>query len=186
VGQIRILWWRMVSFLMMKSLASFFVMCFYMVVHLSRDFFKVHKAVVLSSLDSCHFIVLKISLSVFSLSNPHVYTDGLGYYVDGGEEDDDLVYDGSDNEDEAGDNDDDDVYFDEEKYILKNAYTPIFDAAYPPVGEIVQLSDEQFKTEVLQPFVIKKFNFVPYFADGVDGMIKRAMYAFVVGTLCAN
>lgn len=102
-----------------------------------------------------------------------------------GKDDDALIYDGSDNEEETYD-DDDDVYIDEDKYSKNNAYTPVFDAAYPPVGEIVHLTDKQFSEKILVPLIQDVTKCALPFAEGVDGMIKRAVYAFVVASLCAN
>lgn len=99
------------------------------------------------------------------------------------EDDDALIYDGSDDDEEIND---DDVYIDEEKYPQNNAYTPMFDAAYPPVGEISHLTDTQFSEEILVPLIRKVTNCELPTEEGVDGMFKRAMYAFVVATLTAN
>jgi len=99
------------------------------------------------------------------------------------EDDDALIYDGSDDDEEIND---DDVYIDEEKYPQNNAYTPLFDAAYPPVGEISHLTDTQFSEEILVPLIRKVTNCELPTEEGVDGMFKRAMYAFVVATLTAN
>ncbi len=90
-------------------------------------------------------------------------------------DDDALIYDVSDNEEER--------YIDEDKYPQNNAYTPLFDAAYPPVGEIVHLTDEQFSEKILVPLIEDVTKCALPYADGVDGMIKRAVYAFVVATL---
>ncbi len=102
------------------------------------------------------------------------------------EKNDDLIYDGSDNEEEIHADDDDDVYIDEDKYPQNNAYTPLFDAAYPPVGEIVHLTDKQFSEKILVPLIVDVTKCALPYAEGVDGMMKRAVYAFVVATLCAN
>ncbi|KAL7490724.1 hypothetical protein ACHAWT_000258 [Skeletonema menzelii] len=105
-------------------------------------------------------------------------------------DDDALIYDGSDDEEgEAHDDDgydDEEVYIDEDKYPQRNAYTPMFDAAYPPVGEIVHLTDTQFNEEILVPLIRDVTRSELPLAEGVDGMIKRAVYAFVVASLCAN
>ena len=95
--------------------------------------------------------------------------------------DDTLIYD--DDDEEAYD-DDDDVYIDEERYPQNNGYTPKFDRAFPPVGEIVHLSDVQFKEMILEPLITADFVSGVSLADGVDGMLKRALYAFVVASLC--
>ena len=97
-------------------------------------------------------------------------------------DDDALFYDGSDNEEESHN---DDVYI-EDKYPQHNAFTPMFDAAYPPVGEIVHLTDTLFSEKILVPLMRDVTNSDIPLAEGVDGMFKRAMYAFVVVTLCAN
>lgn len=94
--------------------------------------------------------------------------------------DDALIYD--DDDEEAYD--DDDVYIDEERYPQNNGYTPKFDRAFPPVGEIVHLSDVQFKEMILEPLMTADFVSSVSLADGVDGMLKRALYAFVVASLC--
>ena len=114
---------------------------------------------------------------------------------EGDDDDDALIYDDDEEEEDANKyNDNDEVYIDEEKYPQNNAYTPIFDAKYPPVGEIVHLTDTQFKEEILDHVVMSKISVstksdvvvVPPLAEGVDGMLKRAMYAFVVTTLCGQ
>mmetsp|Transcript_31310 Transcript_31310/g.48970 ORF Transcript_31310/g.48970 Transcript_31310/m.48970 type:complete len:237 (-) Transcript_31310:172-882(-) len=101
-----------------------------------------------------------------------------------GKDDDALIYDGSDNEEETYDNDD--VYIDEDKYPKNNAYTPVFDAAYPPVGEISFFTDKQFSEKIFVPLIQDVTKCALPFAEGVDGMVKRAVYAFVVASLCAN
>ncbi|KAK1744102.1 hypothetical protein QTG54_005699 [Skeletonema marinoi] len=97
-------------------------------------------------------------------------------------DDDALFYDGSDNEEESHN---DDVYI-EDKYPQHNAFTPMFDAAYPPVGEIVHLTDTLFSEKILVPLMRDVTNSDIPLAEGVDGMFLRATYAFVVATLCAN
>ena len=101
-------------------------------------------------------------------------------------DDDALIYDGSDNEESHDDDNHDHIYIDEDKYPQHNAYSPIFDAAYPPVGEIVHLTDTQFSEKMLVPLIRDVTKSDIPLAEGVDGMFKRAMYAFVVATLCAN
>ena len=101
-------------------------------------------------------------------------------------DDDALIYDGSDNEEEADGYNDEEAYIDEDKYPQRNAYTPMFDAAYPPVGEIVHFTDAQFHEKILVPLIREVTRSELPFAEGVDGMIKRAVYAFVVASLCAN
>ena len=111
-------------------------------------------------------------------------------------DDDTLIYyDGSDNEEETTTNtndndDDDDIYIDQEKYPQSNTTTPTFDKSYPPVvGEkIVHLTNTQFREQILIPLirdVTKNNSDIPLLGEGVDGMFKRAVYAFVVATLCA-
>ena len=58
------------------------------------------------------------------------------------EHDDALIYD-DDDDDEAYN--DEEVYIDEERYPQNNGYTPKFDRVFPPVGEIVHLSDAQLR-----------------------------------------
>eukprot|EP00985_Skeletonema_marinoi_P032163 scaffold39069_cov154-Skeletonema_marinoi.AAC.20 len=101
-------------------------------------------------------------------------------------DDDALFYDGSDNEESHNDDAHDDVYIDEDKYPQHNAYSPMFDAAYPTVGEIVHLTDAQFSEKILVPLIRDVTHSDIPLAEGVDGMFNRAMYAFVVVTLCAN
>ena len=93
--------------------------------------------------------------------------------------DDALIYD--DDDDEAYN--DEEVYIDEERYPQNNGYTPKFDRVFAPVGEIVHLLDVQFKEMILGPLMIDVGVYNPL-ADGVDGMLKRALYAFVVASLC--
>lgn len=44
--------------------------------------------------------------------------------------------------------DDDDIRYDNTGYDAENTATPIFDVAYPPIGECINLTDEQFKDEI--------------------------------------
>lgn len=94
--------------------------------------------------------------------------------------DDVLIYDDEDEEEAYND---EEVYIDEERYPQNNGYTPKFDRVFPPVGEIVHLSDVQFKEMILGPLMTDVGVYNPL-ADGVDGMLKRALYAFVVASLC--
>ena len=94
--------------------------------------------------------------------------------------DDALIVD--DDEEEEAYNDEE-VYIDEERYPQNNGYTPKFDRVFSPVGEIVHLSDAQFKEMILGPLMTDVGVYTPL-ADGVDGMLKRALYAFVVASLC--
>ena len=94
--------------------------------------------------------------------------------------DDALIYDDDDEEEAYND---EEVYIDEERYPQNNGYTPKFDRVFPPVGEIVHLSDVQFKEIILGPLMTDVGVYNPL-ADGVDGMLKRALYAFVVASLC--
>ena len=99
------------------------------------------------------------------------------------ENDDAFIYDASDSEEY----DEDCVYIDEDKYSQNNTHTPMFDKAYPPVeGDIVHLTDVQFREEILAPLIIDVTRSDLPLAEGVDGMIKRALYGFVVATLCAD
>ncbi|KAL9184636.1 hypothetical protein ACHAXT_012606 [Thalassiosira profunda] len=95
-------------------------------------------------------------------------------------EDDTFVYDASDSEGEEEENP---PYIDDAIYAIEDAATPEFDAAFPPVEESKQMTDEQFCEEVLVP-VLEEHRLSGYpRADGVDAMLKRAMYAFLVAKL---
>ena len=100
-------------------------------------------------------------------------------------EDDTLHYD-SDSDREYDNDEEDDVYIDENEYNLDNKQAPNFDAAYPPLAdEIQQLSNEQFRKQMLEPIMQHKFRCHLEGAEGkgVDGMLKNAMYAFLVAKL---
>ena len=53
----------------------------------------------------------------------------------------------SSDDDDSNDDDDDDIRHDT-GYDAENTATPIFDVAYPPIGECINLTDEQFKDEI--------------------------------------
>ena len=109
-----------------------------------------------------------------------VDTEGSNDDDEHDDNDDALIYDDDDDEDAYND---EEVYIDEERYPQNNGYTPKFDRVFPPVGEIVHLSDVQFKEMILGPLMIDVGVYNPL-ADGVDGMLKRALYAFMVASLC--
>eukprot|EP00584_Thalassiosira_punctigera_P005958 CAMPEP_0172540152 /NCGR_PEP_ID=MMETSP1067-20121228/11219_1 /TAXON_ID=265564 ORGANISM="Thalassiosira punctigera, Strain Tpunct2005C2" /NCGR_SAMPLE_ID=MMETSP1067 /ASSEMBLY_ACC=CAM_ASM_000444 /LENGTH=290 /DNA_ID=CAMNT_0013325949 /DNA_START=31 /DNA_END=903 /DNA_ORIENTATION=+ len=99
------------------------------------------------------------------------------------EDDDTLHYDDDGSESEGYD--DEMSYIDETEYDLTNADTPLFDESYPPIedGEIHQLTNDQFKEHLLL-FVLeeREESGVPL-SEGVDTMLKCAMYSFLVAKL---
>lgn len=62
--------------------------------------------------------------------------------------------------------------------------SPAFDAAYPPLsGDIPQLSDAEFREHIFLPVLEKRRHSGVPLAEGVDEMLKLAMYAFLVSKL---
>eukprot|EP01083_Nonionella_stella_P075098 203945_1 len=82
------------------------------------------------------------------------------------DDDDSLNDDGSDNDDKYNGN-----------MVCR------FDAVYPPVANDIQhLSDKEFRDQLYQP-ILEEFRSCLRCKKGVEGMLKRAMYAFLVAKL---
>lgn len=93
-----------------------------------------------------------------------------------------------DSEVEEGEGDDEEIMMENNMIVENDATTietPLFDASYSPINgdEIQQLSDVQFREQLLLPILKEsKHDGVPL-AKGVDNMLKCAMYAFLVTKL---
>mmetsp|Transcript_4021 Transcript_4021/g.8924 ORF Transcript_4021/g.8924 Transcript_4021/m.8924 type:complete len:255 (-) Transcript_4021:1533-2297(-) len=68
------------------------------------------------------------------------------------------------------------------KFDLKSTSAPVFEASYPFIHEIEQLSDKYFHDKMVMP-VLEELKAVLKFSKGVDGLLKSAMHAFLVAKL---
>ena len=65
---------------------------------------------------------------------------------------------------------------------LNYSETPIFDAAFVSLNETISMSDDYFRENILNGMMEDRKSFIPI-AENATGLLKRAMYSFVVSTL---
>jgi histone H3/H4 len=152
------------------------------------------------------------ALRLFAENGPNVWASGPKFVFDYSNDGEDVWVDNEDvNEEEDmnvtgsmidDDNSSNDEYIDEDKYQEDNLIN-IFHAKYPPVF-IEELTDKQFRKEILQPLFsgywsmymgfdideedyedeapkdVVYWNPQPRDASVIINMLKRAMYAFIV------
>lgn len=116
-------------------------------------------------------------------------SDELGEDSEGSSEDEPFDADGTEEEDEELVYDiesEDDDYNDDETVMneidLDYSETPIFDAAFVSLNETISMSDDYFRENILNGMMEDRKSFIPI-AENATGLLKRAMYSFVVSTL---